>query len=223
MKLLVVEDSERLQMALEEGFKRSGFTVDIASDGEEALGFLALIEYDVVVLDIMLPKLNGLDVLKHIRLKSYDVRVLLLSAKDEIQDRVKGLELGADDYLIKPFAFEELVARIKTLIRRSHNINQTVLTVGKIQIDTFMQSVECQGKKIELTPTEYKMLHHLVANSGKVLNKAQLENVIYNANDDTISNIIEVLISNIRKKLRAVSVDCPIKTKRGFGYFVDRQ
>lgn len=221
MKLLVVEDSERLRRALLEGLRRCGFTVDVAADGQEGLAFAATNDYDVILLDLMLPRLDGLTLLRKLRDAGRQMQVLILSAKDHVEDRVKGLELGADDYLIKPFAFEELVARIKVLVRRRHEIKTPEIRVGQIAIDITGRRVLANGETVSLTPAEYNVLEYLALRHGHVISKSQLRDQLYDSDSLAESNVIEVLISNIRKKVRKTGVDDVIKTKRGFGYCVD--
>ena len=223
MKVLVVEDSERLRRALGEGLRRSGFVVDLTQDGREGLEYAIAAEYDVIVLDIMMPRLDGLALLKRLRSAHNQAKVLILSAKDLIEDRVQGLELGADDYLVKPFAFEELVARIKSLGRRRYNLNSPKIEIDAIVVDSAKRQVKVKasGCALNLTPTEYNLLEYLSARRGRVIPKGQLRDLLSNADSEAVSNVVEVLVSNLRKKLGAAGVDKIIKTKRGFGYYID--
>jgi DNA-binding response OmpR family regulator len=221
MKVLIIEDSVRLRRALGEGLRRSGFTLDLTADGKEGLAYAHINEYDVIILDLMLPKLDGLSVLKQLRDEGNRSQVLILSAKDQVQDRVRGLELGADDYLVKPFAFEELVARIKTLVRRTHDLKNPKIKIGQIEIDLARREVATGIQKLALTPSEYNLIEYLALRTGRVISKSQLEQWLYNSDSETSSNVIEVLVSNIRKKLRCIGAPDIIKTKRGFGYYVE--
>lgn len=221
VKLLVVEDSERLRRALLAGLKRCGFTVDIAANGPEGLAFAETNDYDVILLDLMLPGLDGLSVLKKVRDGGRRAQVLILSARDQVADRVKGLELGADDYLIKPFAFEELVARIRVLVRRRHELKSPEIKVGQIRIDMAGRKVDANGQSIALTPAEYNLLEYLALRHGHVISKSQLHDQLYDSDSLAASNVIEVLISNIRKKVRHTGAEDVIKTKRGFGYCIE--
>ncbi|MFZ0487188.1 MAG: response regulator transcription factor [Arenicellales bacterium] len=221
MKLLVVEDSERLRRALLEGLRRCGFTVDVAGDGQEGLAFAQTNDYDVILLDLMLPGLDGLSLLRKLRDGGRRAQVLILSAKDQVEDRVKGLELGADDYLTKPFAFEELVARIKVLVRRRHAIKSPEIKLGQLAIDMGGRRVRANGEAVSLTPAEYNLLEYLALRQGHVISKAQLRDQLYDSDSLAESNVIEVLISNIRKKVRNAGADDIITTKRGFGYCID--
>lgn len=221
MKILVVEDSERLRRALGEGLRRSGFVVDLAEDGIEGLKFANAAEYDVIVLDIMLPGMDGLTLLKNLRRRSSPAQVLILSAKDQVVDRVHGLELGADDYLVKPFAFEELLARIKSLGRRRYEVTSPEIKIGELSIDTSKRQVKVNSDALSLTPAEYNLLSYLALRRGRVISKSQLQDWLSNAESEAVSNVIEVLVSNLRKKIASVTSEKFIKTKRGFGYYID--
>ena len=222
MKLLIVEDSERLRHSLGEGLKRSGFVVDLAADGRDG-GHLALTnDYDVIILDIMLPGRDGLSILTELRERGVDVKILMLTARDLVTDRVKGLELGADDYLVKPFAFEELVARVRTLCRRRHENRSPMIDLGEVTINTTKRDVSVNEAQIALTPTEYNVLEYLAMRRGRVVSKSQLLDWMNDSDRHVVSNVVEVMISNLRKKLRTAGAPGVVKTKRGFGYFVDQ-
>ena len=223
MKVLVVEDSERLRRALGEGLRRCGFVVDLTRDGREGLDYASAAEYDVIVLDIMMPRLDGLSLLKQLRTAHNQAQVLILSAKDLIEDRVQGLELGADDYLVKPFAFEELVARIKSLGRRKHDLKAPEIEIGPLVVDSTKRQVKIKGngQELNLTPAEYNLLEYLSVRRGRVIPKGQLRDWLSNADSEAVSNVVEVLVSNLRKKLVAAGAEKIIKTRRGFGYYVD--
>lgn len=221
MKLLVIEDAVRLRRALKEGLGRSGFTVDVASDGEQGLAFAKTNDYEVVVLDLMLPRLDGLSVLKRLRSGGNPAQVLILSAKDQIQDRVRGLELGADDYLVKPFAFEELLARIRSLCRRRFATPNPEISLDGILINTARRQVSIDDEVLDLTPSEFNVLEYLALRRGHVISKIQLREQLYDSDTDVVSNVIEVLVSGLRKKLRRAGLDGLVRTKRGFGYYVE--
>lgn len=221
MKLLVVEDSMRLRHALSEGLQRSGFVFDVAEDGQQGSIYAQSYEYDVIILDIMLPKLDGLSLLKRLREDQNTAQILILSAKDEIRDRVRGLELGADDYLVKPFAFDELVARLKALVRRRHQIKQSAIEIGQLTVDTAKRQARKNDRTIPLTPAEYNLLEHLVLRRGRVISKTQLQNWLSDSSSEAVSNVVEVLVSNLRRKIRRMGVERIIQTKRGFGYYVE--
>jgi DNA-binding response OmpR family regulator len=222
LKILFVEDSERLRNTVAEGLRRSGFSVDIAEDGERALAFASLNQYDIVVLDLMLPKLDGYDVLRKLRRDGNSVSILILSAKDQVDDRIKGLELGADDFLVKPFSFDELVARIRALVRRACSQATPVIDLGdEFEIEMSNRRANLQGVPIGLTPSEYCLLECLALRRGQILSKDQLIEKLYDSDTDIESNVVEVLISNTRKKLRRHGAGDVIKTERGFGYYVE--
>ena len=221
MKVLVVEDSKRLRHALGEGLRRSGFTIDLAQDGEEGLKFANAIEYDVIVLDIVMPKLDGLSLLKEIRKKQNPANVIILSAKDMVEDRVEGLELGADDYMVKPFSFDELVARIKTLGRRKYEHKSPVIEIGRVILDSSLREVRVNEELVQLTRSEYNILEQLMLRHGRVLSKVQLMEWISESNSSTTSNVVEVMVSSLRKKLEQFNIEGFIKTKRGFGYYIE--
>lgn len=221
MKILVIEDSTRLRRSLEHGLRREGFDVDLAADGEVGYQYAKANEYDVLVLDLMLPKLPGLDVLQRLRREGRNCAVLILSAKDQIEDRVTGLEMGADDYLVKPFAFDELCARIRALGRRQQEIKIPDIDLGCIHIDTSKREVGCADQIIALTPSEYHLLECLATHRGVVMTKHRLREWLYDSNADASSNVVEVLVSSLRKKLRKVGAESVVKTRHGFGYLIE--
>ena len=219
MKVLVIEDSERLRRSLGHGLKRANFAVDFAADGVEGLGYLRAYEYDVVVLDLMLPGISGLDVLETIR-KTHQTHVLILSAKDQVEDRICGLEMGADDYLVKPFDFDELCARLHALIRRRYEQKKTRIEIGPVVIDTVRKQVERAGKLIHVTPSEYKLLHVLALRPGHIFSKSVLLDRLYPSDAEVSSNVVEVLVSSSRKKIQIPGEPPVIVTRRGYGYLV---
>ena len=221
MKVLVVEDSERLQRSLEHGLRRSGFAVDVVGDGEEGLAYARHGTYDVIVLDLMLPKMDGLTLLKHLRDDGSEVHVLILSARDQVEERIQGLQWGADDYLTKPFAFEELVARLRALIRREYNTKSPTQTVGRLCIDLAKRAVSSDGQAIALTPHEYSVLEYLVARRGRVVSKHELLDHLYAGDGHGSENAVEVLIHQLRKKIRPPGAEEIILTRRGHGYLID--
>jgi two-component system copper resistance phosphate regulon response regulator CusR len=223
MKILVVEDSQRLRESLSEGLTRSGFAVDAVADGQSALNYAAAAQYDALVLDLMLPVRDGLSVLNELRSTGCTSRVLILSARDQLQDRVHGLELGADDYLVKPFAFDELVARLKALVRREYQQPNPLINLGEVELNTALHSVRVGGSEVQLTPHEVSLLEALALNRGKVLSVQSLEDRLYNFSSPVTHNTIEVHISKLRKKLREQGVSDVVKTRRGFGYFIEAE
>ena len=221
MKLLIVEDSARLRKSLAEGLKKLGYTVDTAEDGEIALKHLESMDYDVLILDIMMPKVDGLSVLKQIREKRNRVHVLILSAKGQVEDRIKGLELGADDYLIKPFSFDELNARICALMRRAHDSKSPLMSVGAFEFNSALKQLSFDQKKVNLTPHETSLLEYILLNRGHIVSYEQLELKLYNWDAVVSRNAIEAHMSSLRKKLKKYDATEIIKTKRGFGYYVE--
>ena len=220
MKILVIEDSLKLQKSLRAGLRRLGYAVDVAGDGKEGLAYAMGGDYDVVVLDLMLPKKSGLEVLREIRASRESPEVLILSARDQTRDRVLGLQQGADDYLVKPFAFDELHARIQALVRRRFKQKSPVITVGEIQIDTSLHIAYQDADCFSLTPTEMSILEYLALNRGRVISSERLINQIYDANSYASRNAIEAHISSLRKKLRNQGGTEIIETRRGFGYLI---
>lgn len=221
MKVLVVEDSERLQRSLRQGLSRSGFAVDVVGDGEDGLAYARHGVYDVIVLDLMLPRLDGLTLLKRLRADDSAAHVLILSAKDQVEERIEGLQLGADDYLTKPFAFDELVARIRALVRRKYGAKSPTHHVGGLRIDTARCMVFRDGAEIPLTPNEYAVLEYLVARRGRVVSKPELLDHLYAGAGHGSENAVEVLIHQLRRKTRAPGRPDLIRTRRGHGYLIE--
>lgn len=218
MRVLVIEDSERLRRSLSQGLRQVGYAVDAAADGAEGLGFLESYDYDAVVLDLMLPKVSGIEVLRRIRAKGSEIHVLILSARDQVKDRVEGLQLGADDYLVKPFSFDELCARLQALIRRRYQSKSPHISLGTVEVDFSGKSVHHDGELVPLTPSEYSVLELLLMRRGRVTSQRQIIEHIYHSDEDISSNVIEVLISGIRRKLGEESGI--LETRRGFGYVI---
>jgi two-component system copper resistance phosphate regulon response regulator CusR len=220
MRVLVVEDSERLQNALARGLRSAGLTVDTAGDGPSALEYLRSYPYDVVTLDLMIPKLSGWDVLAKLRANANSARVLVLSARDQVVDRVGALNLGADDYLVKPFAFEELKARVFALARRQTGSTTPVLSLGEVSIDTGARLALVSGQSLPLSPKEYALLETLVRNRGQCLSRTALFEKLYDSTAKSSDRVIEVIVSTLRSKLARAGCRELIETRRGFGYCV---
>ncbi len=219
MRLLVVEDSARLQRTLGTALRRSGYAVDVAGDGEEGLWLAESHDYDAIVLDVMLPKRDGLDVLRTLRAKGRTTHVLLLTARDTVADRVAGLEHGADDYLVKPFALEELLARVRALTRRAYNHKQPTLAVGDLEIDPAARVARRGGQALELTAREFLLLEYLARRHGEVVSRTDIEAHIYDGQVDPMSNVVDSAICILRKKLAVDDAAPPlIHTRRGLGY-----
>lgn len=218
MKILIAEDQKSLNTILKERLTQQGFIVDAVFDGEEASDIIQYMTYDVIILDIMMPKKTGLDVLKELRDYGVQTPVLLLTAKDKVDDRVKGLDLGADDYLIKPFAFEELVARIHALSRRKTQTIQDVLTCGDLTLNTSSHEVKRDKDDIQLSKKEYLIVEYLMRHKNEVVSRERLENVTSDYDYEGYSNVIDVFIKMIRKKIDHPYESKLIHTVRGFGY-----
>jgi DNA-binding response OmpR family regulator len=218
MRILLVEDSERLQDYVGKGLRMAGWAVDTAGDGEEGLWLATENDYDVIVLDLMLPKLDGITVLQRLRSAGRDTHVLILTAKDTIPDRVHGLEQGADDYLVKPFAFEELLARVQALSRRKYHEKSGHLEIGDLSIDTVARKVEREGVAITLTAREYALLELLALRQGEVVTRAEIERCIYDERAEPMSNVVDSAICLLRKKIGRSGCRSLIQTRRGMGY-----
>lgn len=218
MRVLFVEDSERLCRYVSAALRKSGYLVDVARDGKEGLWLAESNEYDVIVLDIMLPGLDGLSLLKELRRKGRSTHVLCLTAKDTVNDRVTGLKAGADDYLIKPFAQMELLARVEALCRRAYGNKQARLTIGDLEIDTAAKEVFRAGQPIKLKPREYLLLEYLGHRSGEVVTRQEIEAHIYNDEADPMSNVVDSAICSLRKKISAGYRTSLIHTRHGMGY-----
>lgn len=218
MKILVVEDERDLNNIITKFLKKNNFVVDCAFDGEEALDYLDYSTYDLILLDIMMPKLDGYNVIEILRKRNNDTPVLVLTAKDEVEDKVKGLNVGADDYVVKPFNFDEVLARVRAMIRRRFGNVSNELRIDDLVIDTTKKLVTRNGKDIDLTAKEYEILEYLVQNKGTILTRDKIRENIWDFDYDGESNIIDVLIKNIRKKIEYPNSKQIIFTKRGLGY-----
>jgi DNA-binding response OmpR family regulator len=221
MRLLVIEDSVRLQENLGTALRRSGYAVDLASDGEAGLWMATSHSYDVIILDIMLPKLDGLTVLSRLRAQGSEVHVLLLTARDSVSDRVNGLQKGGDDYLVKPFALEEFLARVQALCRRAYGKKQNILAVGDLEVDTLARGVKRAGRNVELTAREYLLLEYLARRTGEVVSRTDIESHIYDGQVDAMSNVVDSAICGLRKKIGNTGEAALIHTRRGMGYVLE--
>lgn len=220
MKLLLVEDSERLRRTLLRGLSSAGLVVDAAADGIEAQGFLRAYEYDVMVLDLMLPRLDGLGVLRGLRHLRTRPRVLVLSARDQVHDRVGALDAGADDYLVKPFSFDELLARLHALMRRPDQVQAPLLQIGILRLDLRAQDVQADGYPLSLTPREFALLALLARHRGRVFTRSEILERLAGSDTTASDRSIEVLVFGLRRKLSMAGVDNLIKTRRGAGYLI---
>lgn len=218
MRLLVVEDEALLAAQIDKFLRDQGFVVDLASDGEEGLYYAREYNHDAAVVDLGLPKLDGISLIKTLRQERVNVPVLILTARAGWRDKVLGLESGADDYLAKPFHMEELHARVRVLIRRASGYASTVLECGPLRLDTASKAVRVNDTAVELTAFEYRILEHLVLNATRVVSKAELSDRLYAHDDDRDSNVLEVLVGRLRRKLDPGGALNPIHTVRGQGY-----
>ena len=218
MRLLVVEDEKKLNELITKKLKKEYYGVDSCFDGEEAIRYVEGTEYDAVILDIMLPKLDGFEVIKRIRAKKNKVPILLLTARDNIDDKVKGLDYGADDYLVKPFIFEELMARIRVLLRRNSGNADNVVTIANLKVDLDAKTVFRDGVLIKLSGREYSILEYLIRNKGKILPRERIEDHIWNYEYEGGTNVIDFYIRYLRKKIDDSYTPKLIHTIRGLGY-----
>ncbi|HEY6167199.1 MAG TPA: response regulator transcription factor [Verrucomicrobiae bacterium] len=216
MRLLIVEDEEDLRRSLEKAMREEGYAVDSAADGDEGFYKAESNDYDAIVLDVMLPGKDGWEILSRLR-KSKRTPVLMLTARDGVRDRVKGLDLGADDYLVKPFNLTELIARLRALIRRSAAEANPLLEIGDVEINTTTRNVARAGVFVEITAREYALIEYLAFRRGKVVSRTELYEHLFAEDDDTLSNLLDVHVCNVRKKLGKDF----IQTRRGHGYVVE--
>ena len=218
MRVLIVEDEKPLRDSIVEQLQQSGFNVDAAVDGEEGLYCAREYALDLAIVDLGLPKLNGMELIKKLRAEGKSYPVLILTARDKWQDKVEGLQAGADDYLAKPFHFEELLARMQALLRRSGGWAQPVLRCGAVALDPRTQEVTGNGRRVDLTSFEYRILEYLIHRAGEVISKGELTERLYAQDFDRDSNTIEVFIGRLRRKLDPDDSIKPIETLRGRGY-----
>ena len=218
MRLLVVEDEKKLNDLITKKLEKEYYGVDSCFDGEEAVRYVEGTEYDAIILDIMLPKLDGFEVIKRIRAKKNKVPILLLTARDNIDDKVKGLDCGADDYLVKPFIFEELMARIRVLLRRNSGNADNIITIANLKVDLDAKTVFRDDVLIKLSGREYSILEYLIRNKGKILPRERIEDHIWNYEYEGGTNVIDVYIRYLRKKIDDGYTPKLIHTVRGLGY-----
>jgi two-component system copper resistance phosphate regulon response regulator CusR len=221
MRVLVVDDSERVRKTLATGLHAHGMAVETAADGAEALMLLNGLPFDVVVLDLVMPHVDGVQVLQELKSRKSKPRILVLSARDQVQDRVDALNLGADDYLVKPFSFDELLARLMALSRRRFDEASPVITHGRLQLDTAARLARVDDAVLTLTPKEYALLELLVCRKGHVFSRATIFMQLYESDSTASDTVIEVLMSTLRAKLAHAGLRELIETRRGFGYVVN--
>jgi heavy metal response regulator len=218
MRILVVEDEHKLAAVVRRGLEEHGYAVDVAYDGDDALAMALAEPYDVIVLDIMLPGIDGITVCQRLRAQRKNMPVLMLTARDTVDDRVAGLDAGADDYLVKPFAFRELLARVRALLRRDGLSRDPVLRVGDLEVDTVSHEVRRAGRSIELTSKEYAMLEYFMRNPNRVLTRTQIAEHVWDYDFMSMSNVIDVYVRYLRRKLGDDQEPRLFRTVRGTGY-----
>lgn len=223
MRILIAEDQKDLNKILVKKLTAEGYSVDNCFDGEEALDFLAMAQYDGVILDIMMPKMDGLDVVKHMRASGDPTPVLFLTARDSVEDKVKGLDLGANDYLVKPFSFDELMARVRAMTRKTASTNSPVYEAADLRLDTSGHSVTRSGKNIKLSAKEFALLEYLLRNKGQVLSREKIENSLWNFDYEGGTNAVDVYIRYLRKKIDEDFSPRLIHTVRGVGYVLKEE
>lgn len=223
MRILIVEDQEKLAKLLKKGLESKGYTADYVTDGEKGQNRIELYsqDYDLIVLDLMMPIKNGFEVCKNVREKGVSIPILVLTARDSTDDKTHALDSGADDYIVKPFSFKELLARIRALLRRPRKSLPAELKIRNITLNTMARKVYCDGKEIKLTLKEFGLLEYLIRNSGQVVNREQILNNLWDFSFDSFSNIVDVHIKNLRKKLNDNKKGNLLETIRGVGYRIN--
>jgi DNA-binding response OmpR family regulator len=220
MRLLLIEDYRPLQKSLVKGLREAGFAVDSTGDGKEGLWYATSNDYDVIILDLMLPGMDGLNILKKLRAKGAKNPVLILTAKDTLEDRVSGLDLGADDYLVKPFEFKELLARVRALLRRSYQEKTSCINIKDLRIDLTKQRVWRGRRELHLTPREYALLEYLAIRAGQIVSRTDIWEHIYEFDSSASSNVVDVYIGYLRRKIERPAKPALIHTVRGRGYIL---
>jgi len=218
MRILIVEDFQPLRESIALGLREAGFAVDEAADGETGLWHAQSNDYDVIILDLMLPGLDGFSILKRLRAKKNKAHVLILTARDASGDRVKGLDLGADDYLVKPFIFAELLARVRALVRRRYESKSPIIQIADMEVDTVGRSVRRSGESVELSAREFALLELLALRAGQVVTRTEIWEHVYDCNSVAESNVVDVFIGYLRRKIERPGLPRLIHTRRGMGY-----
>ena len=220
MRILVVEDERDLNRIITKHLKKNNYSVDSCFDGQEALDFISYSEYDLIITDIMMPNVDGYEFIDKLRANKNNTPVIMLTAKDTLEDKIVGLDSGADDYIVKPFEFDELLARIRVLMRRNYGLATNIIQIEEVTLDLAKKQVAKSGEIIDLTGKEYEVLEYLMKNKGSILSRDQILNHVWDYEYEGASNIVDVIIKNIRKKLDRGEGNTIIYTKRGLGYFV---
>lgn len=220
MRILVVEDERDLNRIITKHLKKNNYSVDSCFDGQEALDFISYSEYDLIITDIMMPNVDGYEFIDKLRANKNNTPVIMLTAKDTLEDKIVGLDSGADDYIVKPFEFDELLARIRVLMRRNYGLATNIIRIEEVTLDLAKKQVTKSGEIIDLTGKEYEVLEYLMKNKGSILSRDQILNHVWDYEYEGASNIVDVIIKNIRKKLDRGEGNTIIYTKRGLGYFV---
>jgi len=220
MRILVIEDEKRIASFVKRGLKEKSYSVDVAFDGDKGLLLAEINPYDLIVLDIMLPGKDGIFICRELRKKKIDVPILMLTARDEVEDKISGLDSGADDYLTKPFAFGEFLARVRALIRRKDKVNTTKLRVADLGLDQLSHKVRRAGKEIELTSTEYALLEYMMLNANQVVTRTMISEHVWNEDFDSFSNVINVYVNYLRNKIDTGFDKKLIHSIRGTGYIL---
>jgi DNA-binding response OmpR family regulator len=219
MRLLLVEDDARIARFVAKGLREQAYAVDISATGDDALYQAAINSYDLVILDVMIPGKNGFEVCRELRKAGQRLPILMLTARDAVEDRITGLDRGADDYLTKPFEFRELLARLRALLRRSGELRPPQIVVGDLVLDTGAQTVTRGGRGIPLTAKEYALLEFLARNAGRVVGRAEIAEHVWDESFDPFSNLIEVYVNRVRRKIDTGAMKALLHTRRGAGYF----
>lgn len=220
MRILIIEDEGKIAAFLKRGLKEEGYAVDVAADGEQGYFLASTQDCDVIILDLMLPGLDGLNLCRKLRAEGNEARILVLTARDKVRDKVQGLNAGADDYLTKPFAFEELLARVRALLRKREAGSPTKLQVADLTMDLLTHKVLRAGREIELTAREFALLEYLIRNVGTVVTRTMIAEHVWDVNFDTFTNVIDVYMSYLRNKIDRAFPDKLIRTVRGRGYVI---
>ncbi|MDX1564040.1 MAG: response regulator transcription factor [Phycisphaeraceae bacterium] len=221
MRILLIEDYQPLRISVAQALVESGYAVDVAADGPKGLWYGRANPYDLIILDLMLPGMDGFEILQTLRNEECRSPVLILTARDGVEDRVRGLDGGADDYLVKPFALDELLARVRALVRRKYETGQSQVSVGDLQIDLARRQVRRGGHAVELTQREFALLEYLAMRPGQVVSRTEIWDHVYDFHDEARSNVVDVYIGYLRKKLHAPGTEPIIHTRRGHGYVLE--